>query len=328
VLEKRLDAIGIGSCNLDTTAFVPKFTESEEKINASDYVPPNAAGVSIDAITQVSYLGMKCGFIGKRGDDDLGNIFYQEVNSDNIDMSQSIVINGERTSLAWIQVIPNGERCHVIIPMSQKGFLTPDEISDRKEYIKNSRICHIELLQMPVAPLLRAAEICKENNVLFSVDLDIAPRFLYSYNYTDENQLKKLFEHTYVLKACKNAVSDLTGKKDMQEAAKDILKLGSKIVVITTGKEGCVVAYEKDGVLESVELPAFCVETPVKDTTGAGDSFQGGFLYGLLNDYPIEKAATLANACAFLKALKIGARNMPKREEVELFLKDYGWSGI
>ncbi|MBN2072927.1 MAG: carbohydrate kinase family protein [Actinobacteria bacterium] len=326
--EKKFDVIGIGSCILDTVAFVSKFTEKEEKINATGYVPPKAAGVSLDAITQTAYLGMECGFIGKRGDDAMGDIFHKEMSSDNIDLSRAIVVKNERTPIAWIQVIPSGERCHVIMPMSKRGFLTKEEIHERQDYIKNSRAVHLELLLMPVKPLIEAAKICNNNEVLVSVDLDISPRYLYEYGYANEKELLTLFSKTDILKACKNAVSDLTDKKDMRNAAVDIMKFGSKIVVITTGEEGCVVAFKEDGKIRSIEVPAFNVNKEIKDTTGAGDSFQGAFLFGILKDYPIEKAAVLANACAFLKTLRIGARNMPRRKEVESFLKDYGWKGL
>jgi sugar/nucleoside kinase (ribokinase family) len=315
-MEKTLDAVGIGACNLDTVAFVEKFTECEEKINASEYVPPRAAGVSLDAITQVAYLGMRCGFIGKRGDDFLGNIFVEEMNADSIDLSQAMVLPGERTSLAWIQVQPNGERCHVIIPMTE-----------RRNYIQSARICHIELLQNPVAPLLRAAEICRERGTLVSVDLDVAPCYLYNSKYATEEELISLMGQADILKACKNAVQDLSGKPDMEDAALDILHMGPKMVVITTGEQGCVIAHRQDGRERTVRVEAFR-DGGIKDTTGCGDAFQGGFIYGLLRGWDIEKSAVLANACGYLKACKVGARSMTKFDEIEAFLKTKGWSSL
>jgi sugar/nucleoside kinase (ribokinase family) len=317
------DAIGIGACNLDTIAFVPKFTEREEKINASSYVPPRSAGVALDAITQIAYLGSRCGFIGKRGNDSLGQIFEEEMKLDNIDLSRLVVVPGEMTSLAWIQVTPDGERCHVIIPMTQNGFLTPGEMDERKTYIQSARICHMELLQMPIAALVRAAELCRESGTLVSVDLDIAPSFLYHYGYADPKELNCLFSLTDILKGGGNAVATMFDTADMGKSAVELLKMGPKIVVITKGDAGCVVAYCDNGEITTHESPAFR-DTPVKDTTGAGDAFQGGFIYGYLNGWPIEQCSILANACGYLKSLNIGARNMPRRELVEEFLAKKG----
>ena len=67
------------------------------------------------------------------------------------------------------------------------------------------------------------------------------------------------------------------------------------------------------------------LDTPVKDTTGAGDAFQGGFIFGHLNGWSIEQCSVLANACGYLKSLNVGARNMPRRELVEKFLTDRGF---
>lgn len=326
-MDKSLDAVGIGACNLDTIAFVEKFTEWEEKINAYEYVQPRAAGVSLDAITQVAYLGMRCGFIGKRGDDYLGKIFVEEMNTDSIDLSLAMMIPGERTSLAWIQVQPNGERCHVIIPMAEKGMLRVEEMDERRGYIQSARICHMELLQNPVAPLLRAAQICHEGGTLVSVDLDVAPCYLYSMKYTTPEELQSLMKQADILKACKNAVQDISGKSDMEEAALDILHMGPKMVVITIGEQGCVIAHRADGKEQTVRVEGFR-DGGIRDTTGCGDAFQGGFIYGLLRGWDIEKSAVLANACGYLKARKVGARSMTKFDEVEAFLKTKGWSSL
>ena len=67
------------------------------------------------------------------------------------------------------------------------GFITKEEIQEREDYIKSSRAVHMELLLMPVDPLIEAAKICNENGVLVSVDLDISPRYLYEYGHADRS---------------------------------------------------------------------------------------------------------------------------------------------
>jgi sugar/nucleoside kinase (ribokinase family) len=325
--QKTYAAIGIGACNLDTVAFVPRFTQKEEKISASRYFPPKPGGVALDAITMIAYLGTKCGFIGKRGDDALGKIFDEEMNADNVDMSRSIVVPGELTSLAWIQVLPNGDRCHVMIPMSRGGFLTVQEMQERRDYLQSARIVHMELLQMPVAALVAAARICKEAGTLVSVDLDIAPRDLYEFGYATPAELNELFSLTDILKAGKNAVAEIGDKDDLYGAATKLLEHGPEVVVITLGEEGCAVATRHAGRTGKHACQAF-TDTGVVDTTGAGDAFQGGFLYGYLQEWPIDKCSILANACGYLKSLNVGARSMPSRATVEAFLKKKGWISL
>ena len=185
----------------------------------------------------------------------------------------------------------------------------------------------MELLQNPVPPLLRASEICKAAGTLVSVDLDIAPRYLYDYKYTTPEELKLLIANTDVLKACKNAVEDISDSDDMHQAARDIMDLGAKMVVITIGEDGCVIAHRDSNEIKTFGSPAF-PESGIVDTTGAGDAFQGGFIYGLLKCWPLKKAAIIANACGYLKSCNIGARNMPNHEVVAEFLRGKGWSSI
>jgi ribokinase len=88
-----------------------------------------------------------------------------------------------------------------------------------------------------------------------------------------------------------------------------------------------VVAATVDGATVSVTVPAF-TDGGIKDTTGAGDAFQGGFLYGVLKGWDLRRAAAFANACGYLKSIRVGARNMPRLHEVEKFVKTKGWAGI
>ncbi|MCL6087490.1 MAG: carbohydrate kinase family protein [Actinobacteria bacterium] len=316
-----MDVIGIGACNLDMIAFVSKFPEAEQKINALKYIEPKVAGVALDAITQLSRLGINCGFIGKIGDDNLSKNIIKELKEDNIDTTGIITIKDTRSSFAWIMVTPNGERCHIIIPM-EKGVITDIDVTMFSDYLKSSKYCHIEILQMPLYGQISAAKLCFKNNIKVSLDLDIAPRFIYEYKYATPTELEELFSYTYLLKVCKDGVQDLSSEKDYLSASKEILyKYNPKICVITLGNEGCVGAYydDKNNIVTFKE-PTFSI-VKVKDTTGAGDSFQGGFIYGLLKNWSIEKSASFGNLCASLKCQNIGARSMPYLNEIKNFIK-------
>jgi len=326
---KAPEIISIGALNCDITAFVTKFPEAEQKINAVGYVPPKAAGVALDCLTMIKNLGYSCGHIGKMGDDEYANIIERELREENIDCSYCKRIPGERSSLAWVLVNPDsGERCHIMLPMSEKGMLTTDEIDEMSEYICSAKAVHMEMLQMPMEPMYRIAQICKEKGVVTSMDIDIAPRFLYEYKYSNPELLGKTLREVDIIKLCKDAVRDLTTETDMEKAAVAILnEYGMRVLIITIGEKGCVIAWKEDEQVKSATVPGF--ELPgVKDTTGAGDAFQGGFIYGYLKGLPMVKAAQLGNACGYLKSRNIGARNMPDKKTVENFLQEYGWTGI
>src|ERR1700738_4932896 len=99
--------------------------------------------------------------------------------------------------------------------------------------------------------------------------------------------------------------------------AAKLLGLGPKIVALTMGADGCLIAAGN----EMVHVPPFKVA--VVDTTGAGDAFMGGLSYGLLQEWDYERVGLFANACAALCCTKVGARAMSKRDEVVAFIRSH-----
>jgi sugar/nucleoside kinase (ribokinase family) len=320
-MKSAPEVIGIGAAICDVVVFVPKLPSPEEKIKALKSFPPAAAGVALDAITQTSRLGLKSGFIGKIADDYKGRLFLNQLERDNIDISRTIMVKGARNAVCWVIVDQEGRRFHIMHPMGEMGYITPEEIAESADYIGNAKFCHTEILQMPLSPMIKAAEIAKESGCLVSFDLDINPSYIYNWNYGTEKDLMRMIELTDVLKPCKDAVAGLSNEDDMRKAAEAILEYGPKIVAITLGKQGCAVAHRVEGKIRSFIAPGIISEKTV-DTTGAGDSFSGGLMYGILKRWDIKKTATFANACASAKTTRIGARNMPGMDEVKSLIKD------
>jgi ribokinase len=93
--------------------------------------------------------------------------------------------------------------------------------------------------------------------------------------------------------------------------------MGLEIVVITLGAEGCLCLWED----QVIHVPGFQVD--VVDTTGAGDAFHGAFLYGLLQEWELERTAIFANAGAAINCTRLSGRvGLPGLSEVEVFLKE------
>jgi sugar/nucleoside kinase (ribokinase family) len=109
----------------------------------------------------------------------------------------------------------------------------------------------------------------------------------------------------------------LTGERDLRAGLKSISeRYGSSFVAATMGSEGVLAYYEG----QYIHSPAFRIEC--RDTTGAGDSFHGGFIYGLLTGLSVEETLSFANAVAALKCREVGARTaLPTLDEVMTLLK-------
>ena len=95
-----------------------------------------------------------------------------------------------------------------------------------------------------------------------------------------------------VLKPCKAAAREITGETDYEKIAVKLLSLGPKVVAVTMGSEGALIASAG----EMAYVPAFKVN--VVDSTGAGDAFMGGLSYGILQNWKHRAVGFFANACA------------------------------
>ena len=327
-MAEKVDVVSIGAINVDIIAFMTKFPEAEEKIHSIDYMQYGATGVAVDCLTQVSKLGMKCGHIGKMGDDAYAEQVVKDFARDGIDQTHCTKIPGKRTALAWVFVNPkNGARGHVMHPM-EGGNFEWEELEALSDYICGAKAVHMEMLQMPMDPLYHVAKMCREHGVVTSMDIDIAPHFLYEYGYSNPQLFLDTCSQIDLLKLCSGAIPDLTDEKDIEKAAAELYeKLKPTVLIITVGADGCVIAHKQNGELEVEFVPAFS-GGGIKDTTGAGDAFQGGFIYGYLQGYPMRRVGELANACGYLEAQDIGARSSKERNEVEAFLREHGWDSL
>ncbi len=103
-----------------------------------------------------------------------------------------------------------------------------------------------------------------------------------------------------------------------EAAAEQLVESGARIAVVTRGERGCVACWEKG----TFAFPAFPIE--VVDTTGAGDAFHGAFIYGLLQDWPVEEVVRFASAVGTLNCRSLGGRTaLPTRSEVDDFINQH-----
>lgn len=313
----NVDVVGIGSCGVDYFAMVPRLLGVEEKINA-DRMEIHAGGVTGNNLTQVARLGVRTGWLGLIGDDENGRLIQKAFVDDGMDVSGIEVVKGERSSMTWIPVDAEGERCIYMFP-NVNGKLSPHQVRVRfAPHIQRAKHFHTEASQLPIAPVKEAIQVANQAGVRVFFDLDVAPSFFAQMNLGTQAELTTLLKTVDVLKPCKAAAREMTGESNWDRIADKLLALGPGTVAVTQGAEGCLIANRK----ERVQVPAFKVD--VVDTTGAGDAFMGGLSYGILRRWDFVQVGTFANACAALCCTKIGARAMARYDEVVAFIRKSG----
>jgi sugar/nucleoside kinase (ribokinase family) len=313
-MAPNVDVVGIGSCGVDYFAIVPRLLGPEEKISA-DRMEIHAGGVTANNLTQVARLGTKTGWLGLVGDDENGRLIQKAFTDDGMDVSGVEVVKGERSTMTWIPVDAEGERCIYMFP-NINGKITCYQVRNRfAAHIQKAKHFHTEASQLPLVPVKEAMRVAKEAKVRVFFDLDVTPNFFAQMNLGTQEELVDALKMVDVLKPCKAAARELTGQCDYDKIAVELLKLGPTLVAITQGAEGCLIASRE----EMIHVPAFSVKAV--DTTGAGDAFMGGLSYGLLQGWDHQRIGVFANACAALCCTKVGARAMANRAEVLAFIK-------
>jgi sugar/nucleoside kinase (ribokinase family) len=316
-MTAKVDVVGIGSCTVDYFAIVPRLLGPEEKINATR-MEIHAGGVTANNLTQVARLGASTGWLGLIGDDENGRMIQKAFTDDGMDLSGIEVVKGEHSSLTWIPVDVAGERCIYMFP-NVTGKITVHQVLARfAQHIQRAKHFHTEASQLPIAPVKQAMRVAHDASVRVLFDLDVAPSFFAQANLGTQDELCSALRLANVLKPCKAAAREMTGEADYEKIAKSMLGLGPKIVALTLGADGCILA----GSGKIMHVPALKVE--VVDTTGAGDAFMGGLSYGLLQNWDLKRVGSFANACAALCCTKVGARAMSKYDEVAAFVAKNG----
>jgi fructokinase len=305
---------------VDYFAIVPRLLGPEEKINATR-MEIHAGGVTANNLTQVARLGAGTGWLGLIGDDENGRIIQKAFADDAMDLSGIEIVKGEYSSLTWIPVDTAGERCIYMFP-NVTGKISVHQVDARfAPHIRKAKHFHTEASQLPIAPVKQAMRVAKDANVRVFFDLDVSPGFFCQSGLGTQEELVAAFKFVDVLKPCKAAARELTGKSDPDEIAKQMLGMGPGVFAVTLGADGCLIASRE----KTVHVPAFKVT--VVDTTGAGDAFMGGLSYALLQGWDLDRVGLFANACAALCCTKVGARAMSKLNEVLAFIKSHSPAG-
>ncbi len=298
----EFDAVGFGTNAVDYLIRVPVYPEFNSKVELGDYTIA-AGGEIASSMSGLARLGMRCAYAGRFGDDEAGEIGLRSLKDEGVDIAYAEVVSNARTQVAFIIVDEKtGERT-VIWKRDELLRYTPDEAP--ADLAALGRVLHITPHDGEAA--ISMAATAKEAGAVVSADVD---------NLFDG--LDELLRLVDVAVMSAELPSRLVGIDDPREALREISrKYGCGITGVTLGRQGSLI-YSQNEFVESsgFEVPGGCV-----DTTGAGDAFRAGFLYGMLSGFSVEKSAACGNAVASLKCRGIGARQtLPSRAELEALI--------
>lgn len=318
-MEKKYDVVALGELLIDFAMS----GQSEQGNNLFEACP---GGAPCNVLAMLTNLGKKTAFIGKVGNDQFGKLLKETIEDVGIESKGLLMDEQVHTTLAFVHTFPDGDRDFSFY--RQPGadmMLTEDEVD--YSLIKDTKIFHLGTLSMTDEPVRsateKALEVAKEAGCLISFDPNLRPPLWSSMELAKE-MMEYGFGYCDILKISDNEIQFVSGKEDYDEGIRYLQeKYNIPLILLTLGKDGSR-AYYKDMRVERAGYKVNAIET-----TGAGDTFCGSSLSGILDrsfdnltENDLGEILNFANAAAALITTKKGAiRSMPEKKDVEELMK-------
>lgn len=300
--NKPFDAVGFGLNAVDHLIVVPEYPAFDTKMRLLEHTL-SAGGQTATAMVALRRLGLKTAYAGRFGSDPEGMFGLKTLHDDDVNVDFAEVVEGARNQIAFITIdARSGERT-IVWDRDDRLAYKPDEAP--VEFGSLGRSLHLDAHDPPAC--VRLAQNARATGTIVSADIDNV-----------YNGLPELLPFVDILIGSKEFPERVTGVVDERAALIELkARYGCALVGMTIGAAGAVV-YAGGSFIES---PGFEAPGGCRDTTGAGDAFRGGFLYGLLTGEDIETSLRLGNAVAAIKCSALGARTaLPTHNELNEFL--------
>lgn len=286
--------MGFGALNLDRLYRVNKIAGEDEEAYITD-VYESCGGSAANTIIGLTRLGLSTGFLGKVARDRQGKLLLENLEKEGVDTEGVIKNSHGRSGTVQGFVDINGQRALYVDP-GVNDEISSSEINS--EYVLNTRLIHLTSF------VGKSIQVQEEflNSIPSSITVSMDPGMIYAEK--GIKPLEKLLERTDILLLNQKELEIMVPHHDKEEdRIKALLDFGLEILAVKKGQKGCMVT---DGD-EFHYLDAFNVDC--QDTTGAGDAFNTGFLYGYLTGKSIKRSANMGNYVASYCVKMPGAIN-------------------
>ena len=303
--DKPFDAVGFGLNAVDHLIVVPEYPAFDTKMRLIDH-QQSAGGQTATAMVALRRLGLKTAYAGRFGSDPAGVFGFQTLKDDDVNVDFVEIVEGARNQIAFITIdARSGERT---IVWDRDDRLAYKREEAPAEFGVLGKVLHLDAHDPPAC--VAVAKAARESGTIVSADIDNV--------YEGLPELLPLID---IMIGSKEFPRRVTGVTDPRAALVELKnRFGCVLVGMTVGADGAVLYHEG----RFIESPGFEAPGSCRDTTGAGDAFHAGFLYGFLTGEDIETSMKLGNAVAAIKCSALGARTaLPSKSELDKFLAPF-----
>jgi sugar/nucleoside kinase (ribokinase family) len=313
---KPYDVVAIGNAIVDVLAFcddtfitaqeMRKGTmqlidapRAEQLYNAMGQATEVSGGSAANTLAGMADLGAKTAFIGKVNTDELGKIFRHDMNAIGVEFSTPVATNGVPTARCLIAVTSDGQRTMNTFLGAAGEIHTNDVdvnlIQHAKIFYGEGYMWDLEVTKAALRHAFASARAAGTKIAFTLSDVFCVERSREDYLAMIENDFDILF--------CNHDEAQALYPGKTFEQVLDLLQGKCEVIAITCGAKGSIILTPT----ERIEVAAIWVHEVV-DTTGAGDLYAAGFLYGLTRNLPLAECGRLGSACASDIITHLGAR--------------------
>lgn len=322
--EPKLDVVGVGNAIVDILSYCNEDVLTKNKLHKGTMTLVDEAqstrlylqvqeskecsgGSVANTLVGLASLGARCGFIGKVADDTLGALFTADLQAIGVQYNTPCTFEEISTANCLVFVTPDAQRTMATY-IGACSLVSEKDIDE--ELIASASILYIEGYlwdtEHAKAAIRKAIKTAKKAGR--KVAFTLSDTFCVDRHRDEFLQLAEL--DIDILFANENEISALYETDNLEAALKKVRGM-CEVALITRGEKGCIVLTED----AQLEVPAATV-AKVVDTTGAGDLFASGFLFGYIKGKPLEECANLGNRCAGKIIGQLGARSVTPLNEL------------
>ncbi len=285
-MTKKFDVFGIGQCSHDYIGIIKGFPKQDEKCEFSDLVIQGGGPVATGLVA-LQRWGLRCAFSGVVGDDSFGQKILEDLRHEHIDLSGVQVRPDSVSQFAFSVAEPDTGRRTLFWRGPTGKPLDSSEIDTG--LLRNSRFLFTDGYFPDAA--ISACKVADRDGIPVIVDAgSMRPALLDILPLSDYFIASEAFARDYM------------PGTPIEDICKALCAAGPALSAITLGSKGHAAVYNGD----YFEEPAYKIK--VVDTTGCGDVFHAGFIYGLLKSWPIHRALRFAAWSAAMVGRFAGGR--------------------
>lgn len=305
-----MEVCGLGTIAMDVLMQVDMLPQKDGfcMVKNTSYQP---GGSGSNVIVQLARLGAECGYIAALSKDRYGLDILNNLKAEGVDTSCMEVFDKGVTLHADIVIDQNGDK---FIMLNMGDTFEKLEFDDMKKlYVEKAKVFYTDLC--PGKPAMKAITAARNRGIETVFNMQVGLATMNGLGVSKEELLACIRE-VDVFAPCRQGLFDLTGTENLDECCGYLRNYTDAVLLFTLGSGGSA-AYDRDGT--KYEVP--CKKVNVIDTTGAGDSYMGGFIYSYcIKGKDLLSSMRFATSCAAHTCSGLGARFSPDLEMVGQYL--------